>query len=54
MLFDDFQKDFDYARGQRLLLDYHAAFQRVDQIIKKEDGSLPDFWLQLMRDWLRG
>ena len=48
------QEDMNYAeeRTQRLLYGYHAAFQRVDHIIKKEDGSLPDFWLQLMREWL--
>ena len=50
------KREFDYAspEGQKLLLDYHQGFQHVQQIIKKEDGTLPRFWLQLFRDWLLG
>jgi patched 1 protein len=48
------QKDFDYAKDQQLLYDYHQAFQRVDKIIKRDDGTLPDFWLIMMKDWLFG
>ena len=49
-----FQNDFDYAGQQKLLFDYHNAFQKVDRIVKKEDGTLPHFWLSLMRNWLKG
>ncbi|KAK2149885.1 hypothetical protein LSH36_433g03015 [Paralvinella palmiformis] len=45
-------KDFDYASDQQLLHDYYQAFQQVDKIIKRDDGTLPDFWLTMMRDWL--
>jgi len=48
------QKDFDYASDQQLLHDYYQAFQQVDKIIKRDDGTLPDFWLTMMRDWLLG
>ena len=48
------QEDFDYAGRQRLLRDYHDAFRTVDHIVKKEDGSLPHFWLSLMTTWLKG
>jgi EST family sterol transporter len=48
------QNDFDYtsAESQKLLFSYHQAFLKIDNIIKKEDGSLPDFWLQKFRAWL--
>jgi len=51
-----FQGDFDYtsADNQKLLYDYHRAFRKIDNIIKKEDGSLPDFWLREFRSWLLG
>jgi len=50
------QDDFDYtsADNQKLLYDYHHAFLKIDNIVKKEDGSLPDFWLQEFRSWLLG
>jgi len=50
------QDDFDYtsADNQKLLYDYHKAFLKIDSIIKKEDGSLPNFWLQEFRWWLLG
>jgi len=50
------QDDFDYtsADNQKLLYDYHQAFRKIDNIIKKQDGSLPDFWLQEFRSWLLG
>ncbi|GFN88088.1 patched protein, partial [Plakobranchus ocellatus] len=44
--------DFDYAHNQQLLYQYHAAFNKVKKIIKREDGSLPSFWLDLFRQWL--
>ncbi|KAK7490526.1 hypothetical protein BaRGS_00018312 [Batillaria attramentaria] len=44
---------FDYPNNQKLLYDYHAAFQGVDHIIKKQDGSLPTFWLIIFRQWLQ-
>ena len=47
-------KDFDYPNNQRLLREYHRAFQSVDKIIRQTDGSLPDFWLDLFRQWLQG
>ena len=51
-----FQKIFDYASsdGQQLLFEYHNSFSHVDNIIKNDDGSLPDFWLTMFRTWLIG
>ena len=46
--------DFDYPSSQEVLHAYHLSFQWIDKIIKKEDGTLPDYWLQLMKDWLLG
>ena len=46
--------DFDYPNNQQALHDYHQSFRWIDKIIKREDGTLPDYWLQLMREWLRG
>lgn len=43
----------DYPNNQRLLTQYHRSFQSVDKIIKREDGSLPNFWLDLFRQWLQ-
>ena len=45
-------QDFDYANNQRLLREYHRAFQNVNKILKEKDGSLPAFWLDSFRDWL--
>ncbi|XP_069128023.1 protein patched homolog 1-like [Argopecten irradians] len=44
--------DFDYPNNQPLLLEYHKSFQSVGKIIKREDGSLPNFWLIMFRQWL--
>ncbi|CAL1543201.1 unnamed protein product, partial [Lymnaea stagnalis] len=46
------QGNFDYANNQPLLHEYHDAFTKVKKIIKGEDGSLPQFWLDLFRQWL--
>lgn len=48
------ERDFEYPINQRLLYEYHDAFMRVKNIIKNDDGGLPEFWLSLFRDWLRG
>ena len=48
------QGDFDYPRNQKLLYDYHDAFQRVARITKREDGTVPTFWLEIFRQWLHG
>lgn len=48
------QKDFEYPMNQRLLYEYHEAFMRVQNVIKNDDGGLPEFWLGLFRDWLIG
>ena len=48
------QGNFDYANNQELLYEYHKSFQRIKKIIKREDGSLPAFWLDLFRQWLSG
>ncbi|XP_076440508.1 protein patched homolog 1-like isoform X2 [Babylonia areolata] len=45
--------DFDYPNNQKLLYDYHAAFQRVQRISKREDGTVPTFWLDIFRQWLQ-
>ncbi|XP_021939583.1 protein patched isoform X2 [Zootermopsis nevadensis] len=46
--------DFEYPTNQKLLYEYHEAFMRVPNIIKNDDGGLPEFWLSLYRDWLIG
>lgn len=46
------QGDFEYPTNQKLLYEYHDAFVRVPQVIKNDNGGLPDFWLSLFRDWL--
>ncbi|PSN39179.1 Protein patched [Blattella germanica] len=48
------QGDFEYPNNQKLLYEYHEAFMRVPNIIKNDDGGLPEFWLSLFRDWLIG
>ena len=48
------QGNFDYPNNQKLLHEYHQAFTRVGQIIKNDDGGLPEFWLTMFRDWLVG
>ncbi|XP_046629599.1 protein patched isoform X1 [Neodiprion virginianus] len=47
-------RDFEYPNNQRLLYEYHDAFMRVKNVIKNDDGGLPEFWLGLFRDWLKG
>ncbi|XP_015587157.1 protein patched isoform X2 [Cephus cinctus] len=47
-------RDFEYPNNQKLLNDYHDAFMRVKNVIKNDDGGLPEFWLSLFRDWLKG
>lgn len=46
-------RDFEYPNNQKLLYDYHEAFMRVKNVIKNDDGGLPEFWLSIFRDWLR-
>ncbi|XP_075216920.1 protein patched isoform X2 [Lycorma delicatula] len=48
------QGDFEYPTNQRLLYEYHEAFMRVPNVIKNDNGGLPEFWLGLFRDWLIG
>lgn len=48
------QGDFEYPTNQKLLYEYHEAFMRVPNVIKNDDGGLPEFWLSLFRDWLIG
>jgi len=48
------QGNFEYPTNQRLLHEYHQSFTRVGQIIKNDDGGLPEFWLTMFRDWLLG
>jgi patched 1 len=47
------QGDFEYPNNQKLLYEYHEAFVRVSNIIKNDNGGLPEFWLSLFRDWLQ-
>ncbi|GAB6028772.1 hypothetical protein CHUAL_004588 [Chamberlinius hualienensis] len=44
--------NFEYPTNQRILYEYHNAFTRVHEIIKDDNGGLPEFWLSLFRDWL--
>ncbi|XP_049784398.1 protein patched [Schistocerca cancellata] len=46
------QGNFEYPNNQRLLYEYHEAFMRVPNIVKNDNGGLPDFWLSMFRDWL--
>lgn len=46
------QGDFEYPTNQKLLYEYHEAFVRVPQVIKNDNGGLPEFWLSMFRDWL--
>lgn len=48
------QGDFEYPTNQKLLYEYHESFMRVQNIVKNDNGGLPDFWLSLFRDWLIG
>ncbi|XP_037068599.1 LOW QUALITY PROTEIN: protein patched homolog 1-like [Pollicipes pollicipes] len=48
------QGNLEYPTNQRLLHEYHQAFTRVPNIVKNDDGGLPDFWLGMFRDWLLG
>jgi len=47
-------RDFEYPNNQRLLYEYHDAFMRIKNVIKNDNGGLPEFWLGLFRDWLKG
>ncbi|TGZ37491.1 Protein patched [Temnothorax longispinosus] len=47
-------RDFEYPNNQRLLYEYHDAFMRIKNVIKNDNGGLPEFWLSLFRDWLKG
>merc|ERR1719195_1398451 len=44
--------NFEYPQNQQLIYDYHNSFVSVNNIIKDDDGGLPEFWLSLFRTWL--
>lgn len=46
--------DFEYPTNQKLLHEYHDAFMRVPNILKNDNGGLPQMWLKLFREWLLG
>lgn len=46
------QGNFEYPTNQKLLYEYHDAFVQIPNIIKNDNGGLPEFWLSLFRDWL--
>jgi len=46
------QGNYEYPQNQRLMYEYHDSFVRVNNIIKDDDGGLPEFWLSLFRTWL--
>lgn len=48
------RSDFEYPNNQELLHEYHQAFIKVSNIMKNDDGGLPEFWLGMFRDWLMG
>lgn len=48
------QGDFEYPTNQKLLYEYHDAFMRVPNILKNDNGGLPQMWLSLFREWLLG
>ncbi|KAG5322403.1 PTC protein, partial [Pseudoatta argentina] len=47
-------RDFEYPTNQKLLFDYHDSFMRIKNVIKNDNGGLPEFWLSLFREWLKG
>ena len=44
--------NYEYPQNQKLMYEYHDSFVRVHNIIKDDDGGLPEFWLSLFRTWL--
>ncbi|KAK6617228.1 hypothetical protein RUM44_005559 [Polyplax serrata] len=46
--------DFEYPNNQELLHEYHRAFMKVSNVMKNDDGGLPEFWLEMFRNWLIG
>lgn len=46
--------DFEYPTNQKLLYEYHDAFMRVPNILKNDNGGLPQMWLTLFKEWLLG
>ena len=44
--------NYEYPQNQRLMYEYHDSFVRVHNIIKDDNGGLPEFWLSLFRTWL--
>lgn len=46
--------NFEYPSNQKLLHEYHDAFMRVPNILKNDNGGLPQMWLTLFREWLLG
>ena len=44
--------NLEYPQNQRLIYEYHNSFVSVNNIIKDDDGGLPEFWLSLFRTWL--
>ena len=46
------QGNFEYPQNQHLIYDYQNAFVRIPNLIKNDDGGLPEFWLSLFRNWL--
>lgn len=46
------QGNIEYPMNQKLLYDYHDAFVKIPNIVKNDNGGLPEFWLSLFRDWL--
>lgn len=46
--------EFEYPNNQELLHEYHQAFIKVSNIMKNDNGGLPEFWLEMFRDWLIG
>lgn len=45
--------NFDYPNNQKLLYDYYKTFNRINSIVKDDNGGLHDFWLISFREWLK-
>lgn len=45
--------NFDYPNNQKLLYDYYRTFNRINNIVKDDNGGLHDFWLVSFREWLK-
>lgn len=46
--------DFEYPKKQKLVYEFQDSFMRVPNVLKNDNGGLPQMWLTLFREWLLG